>query len=102
MASEQSELAGFRIESIWAYLAVAADDDEGVIGVYGPMGWIPAVAADRARLDALRPEVEAIARVTGQRIVLTRFDQRTDVEEITGHSRVTVTPEKGGKTGTNE
>jgi hypothetical protein len=73
---------GFRIESLHAFVAIHSDGDEGVIGILTPSGWLPAVAADKKRLDELRPQVEAAAKVSPYPIKLVRFDQRTDLEEI--------------------
>lgn len=74
---------GFRIESLWAYLAVHADGDEGVIG--GQIGFtsVPFVAADKRRLDQLRPVAEKAARLPGAPpIILVRFTTRIDVETL--------------------
>lgn len=71
---------GFRIDAIHAYLAVHSDGDEGVVGVPTHAGIIPAIAADKTRLDELRPMVEQIAEAEGVEIKLVRFDQRTELE----------------------
>lgn len=73
---------GFRIKSLHAFLAIHDDDDEGVIGVLTPSGWMPAVAADQERLEEMRPQVERAVRATGMKVKLVRFDQRTDLEDI--------------------
>lgn len=73
---------GFRIEELWAFLAVHANDDEGIVGVHGQMGWVPAIAADKKRLDGLRPQIEFIAQETGQEIVLVNFSVRTDLGRV--------------------
>ena len=73
---------GFRITRLWAYLAVHDDDDEGVIGMQTPDGWVPLVAADRARLASLRPYAEHVAASAGLVVRLVRFEQMTVEEEI--------------------
>jgi hypothetical protein len=73
---------GFRIQALHAYLAIHDDGDEGVIGVPTHVGIIPAIAADRTRLDELRPVVEKIAKAEGKRVKLVRFNNREVIEEI--------------------
>src|SRR5262245_43149152 len=71
-----------RIESIWAYLSI----DEGGEGVCAaPLGngqTLPMIAADKTRLDQLKPVAVAIAKKIGVPIRLARFKQREDVEII--------------------
>jgi hypothetical protein len=74
---------GFRITRLWAYIAIHSDGDEGVIGVMNRGEWLPLVAADRTRLDALRPYAEDVAAKSGMTVRLVRFDQMTIEEEIT-------------------
>jgi hypothetical protein len=78
---------GFKIESIYAYLAVHADGDEGVVGVPVAGTFVPAIAADRARLDQLRPVVQRLKTLRafeegGKEIVLVQFTQRIDLETM--------------------
>jgi hypothetical protein len=70
---------GFHIDGLWAYLAVGEQD-----GGEGVVAWnnMPLIAADRARLDSLRPYAEQVAKAAAKRVVLVRFDQRTDVEVL--------------------
>lgn len=67
---------GFYIERLWAYVAVHDDGDEGVVAI----GNLPAVAADHARVEALRPHMTGLAKALGKEIKLVRFDRRVDVE----------------------
>lgn len=68
------------IDAMYAFIAVD-EDGEGVTAFQSPkMGWIPMVAADKDRVDSLRPIAQGIATQTGQRIVLAKFEQRTDLE----------------------
>lgn len=71
-----------RIESLWAYLSVDEDGDEGVIGRAHGVMWVPLVAADETRLRGLRSTAKAVARQTGRVVRLVRFTVRQDVEEI--------------------
>jgi hypothetical protein len=52
---------GFVIRHVWAMLAVHSDGDEGVMAVRGPTGWMPLIAADKARLD----EIVSMGRAMG-------------------------------------
>lgn len=64
-------MAGYHIVEIWAFLAVGGDDD--VIGYQLPNGnWISLVAADKRRIEDLRPLAERIARESGARVCLAR------------------------------
>lgn len=78
-------MSGFRIDGIWAWVAVDPDDgDEGVIGMYAgdDLGWLPLIAADRVRLDEMRPIAAAHALATRRPVTLVRFDVRTELEVI--------------------
>lgn len=73
-----------RIESVWAFLSVDVDGNEGVIG--GPIGpdrgMIPFIGADEARVKSLLPMVEHIVKLTGRPARLVKFSVREDVREI--------------------
>lgn len=73
---------GFRIESIWAFLGIHEDNDEGIVGVMMGDQWMPFIAADETRLRELRGHAQMIADFTGKPIVLTKFSVREDVERI--------------------
>lgn len=85
---------GFKIESIHAYVAVDPEDgDEGIMAFGSALGMMPMIAADKHRLDELRPTAEAMAKQLGIEVRLVRFDQRTTVEILN---------EKGKSNGTSE
>lgn len=74
---------GFRIETLWAFVAVHEDGDEGVTGFLAVDGtWMPMVAADRVRVDLLRPMAARIAKESGKPIRLVRLAGRVDEEEF--------------------
>lgn len=74
-------MSGFKIEAIWAYVAVDPDDgDEGVVAYETPGGWLPLIAADEKRLNLLRPMAEEIAREGVVEIRLVHFYGRSTVE----------------------
>jgi hypothetical protein len=70
-----------RIEQIWAYLSV----DEGGEGVcaapFGAMT-LPLIAADKRRLEQLKPTARALVHTFGKPVRLVRFKQREDIELI--------------------
>ena len=70
-----------RIESIYAYLSVDAEDgNEGIVGApFGPVGCLPLVAADETRLKQYEPIVQALANEFKRPIRLVRFTQREEV-----------------------
>lgn len=76
----------FKVEAIHAFIAVDPKDPKGDEGICGFVGehdrWIPMIAADKTRLDQLRPVAESISRDMGVKITLVRFSQRTDLEVI--------------------
>jgi hypothetical protein len=79
----------FYIGEIWAYIS---EDDRGNEGVCGCMlggTFMAMVAADKARLDQLRPVAQRMARdmrnapgTLKRKIKLVKFTQRIEVEEI--------------------
>jgi hypothetical protein len=73
---------GFRIETVWAFLADHGDGDEGVVSAQVGSVHLPLIAADPERLKLLRPVAEKIARQSGVPITLCRFTTRTDMERI--------------------
>jgi hypothetical protein len=71
-----------RIEQIWAYLSLD-DGGEGVCGFQAAgLGNLPMIAADKRRMDQLRPYAQQLARMTRKPIRFVRFKQREDVEII--------------------
>lgn len=78
-----SELLGFRITLIHAFIAVADDKDEGITGFLDRSGmWMPMIAADPKRLELLRPKAQEIATASGRKIWVARFAHREDIELI--------------------
>lgn len=73
---------GFRITQVFAWCIVDSDDQEGIPAFRGPQGPMPMVAADRQRMQSLRPIAEHIASTHGRRVVLKRFVLTEEVEVI--------------------
>lgn len=73
-----------RIESLWAYLSVDVDGNEGVIAApIGPGGgMMPLIGADEVRVKSLLPMAEHIVKLTGRHARLVRFSVREDIREI--------------------
>lgn len=72
---------GFRIDEIWAFVAVHGDTDEGIIGAMMPNGqWIPFIAADQTRLEQLIPIARQQARENNIAVRLVKFSSRELVE----------------------
>jgi hypothetical protein len=69
------------ITELFAFIATDEDGGEGVIGIQTRVGLVPAIGADPARVESLRPFVEEVAG-TGVPIVLARFRCREDEETI--------------------
>lgn len=74
---------GFRIDTLWAFTHVDENDVEGIVGFHTGSGWMPMIAADRDRIESLRPLAERLARETGRPIKFSAFTTRTDLEDVT-------------------
>lgn len=73
------------IDRLWAWIATEEDGTEGVAAFLGTDGmWMPMIAADRDRVESLRPMADVIAQATGRPLQLRRYDCRTDLETLTG------------------
>lgn len=70
------------ITEMFAFVASEPNDptDEGVIAFKTREGWMPAVAADRARLESIRPVIADIMGGLPYRLV--RFGSVEIVEEF--------------------
>jgi hypothetical protein len=80
MAKEISGV-GFRIDDIYAFLAVdRTDGDEGIMAFGSPP--TPMIAADLTRLQELRPLAEMMAKAGGIKVKLVRFTTRTEMDEF--------------------
>lgn len=72
-----------RIERLYVFIAQAEDGDEGVCGFRTPAGeWIAMVAADKKRVESLKPIARQIARDTGKTIYLECFSVREHLETL--------------------
>ncbi len=72
-----------RINEVFVFVATDEHGDEGIPAFQSSAGmWMPLVAADRARVDSLRPMAKEIAKMTGSSIKLIRMSTREDLEDI--------------------
>jgi hypothetical protein len=71
-----------RIETLWAFFSIDAGGEGVCAGPLGPFPVVPYIAADKARLDDLRPRAVAIAKRFGKPVRLAKFTKREDVEII--------------------
>lgn len=76
-----------RIKSLWAFVSIDNDGDEGVCAAMLGDIAVPLIAADEKRLKSLRPLAEEIAARTSKKIVLARFTERVDEEVIDPSAR---------------
>jgi hypothetical protein len=68
------------IDTISAFIATD-ETGEGICAFMTPEGhWMPMVAADKARVEALRPIAQTVADASGLRVVLAEFSARSDLE----------------------
>lgn len=74
-----------RIEQMYAFIALdPADNTEGIVSFFSAAGRTPMVGADMKMVDKLRPLAEKIARQSGMKITLCRFEIRTELETLGG------------------
>lgn len=74
-----------RIEEMYAFITEdTGPDDEGIIGMNTPQGWMPFVGADMARVESLRPLVLQIAKDLGKEVKLLHFTKREELEILGG------------------
>lgn len=72
-----------KIEVIYAFISIdEGPEDEGIVAARMGDAWMPLVGADEDRIESLKPLAIDIAQVTGKRIVLARFSNREDLEEV--------------------
>ena len=71
-----------KILRLYAYLAEEGPDDEGVVSMKVGDTWVPMRGADMKRMEALRDIAQGISTATGKKIILTKFQARTDHEVI--------------------
>lgn len=67
-----------RIDEMFAFVA-EEKEGEGVIAVHSPMGWLPLVGANMARVESLRPYAKEVAMRSGQKVRLLRFSAREEL-----------------------
>lgn len=74
----------FTITEVWAFVTEDPNDgEEGILGASGGGGVVmPMIAADRTRLEILRPEAEKIAANIPQDVKLIRLSHREDIETL--------------------
>jgi hypothetical protein len=71
------------IGAIWAFLSVDNDGNEGVCACRIGGVIVPLVAADEARLIALREQAEYLAAQSERKIMLVKFSKREVLETLT-------------------
>lgn len=72
-----------RIEQIFAFIIEdTGPDDEGIIVMNTPLGWMPLVGADMARIDSLRHMAQLAAKRIGKKVKLLCFSERKEIEVI--------------------
>lgn len=71
-----------RIDRMFAFIAEDSSG-EGLAGFWDPnSGWMPMVAADEARVDALREIAQSVATTSGKPVRLCVFERRVELEMI--------------------
>jgi hypothetical protein len=79
---------GDRITEMYAFICLDEKDDaEGIPAIEGPFvdgknTFMPLVAADRERVDALMPMVREMAKETKRNIRLVKFSTMETIEQL--------------------
>lgn len=73
-----------RIDSVWMAVSVDDDGSEGVCAVFHNGMWMPLLAADEARLEAIIEEAKLIAAAQGRLIRIIKLHSREEVRAIDG------------------
>jgi len=77
-------MAGFKINSLYAWVATGTGGDEGIVGgvLPGMQGPTPFVGADRERIEGYRSAAEDVANLTGSPVKLKMFSGGVVRDEI--------------------
>lgn len=80
----QMQLPPQKIDQLFAFLAVDAEGNEGVMAYFDPPNnrWMPLVGADLAKVDQIRPIVEEMAKAANIKATLAVFSERKNMEVI--------------------
>lgn len=63
------------IKEMYAFVSIdSINNDEGILGMYTPQGWIPLVGADMKRVEELLPIAKDISKMNGIKIKLKKFE----------------------------
>jgi len=72
-----------KINTMYAFVAEdKSPDDEGIVGIDTPLGWMPLVGGDMKRVESLKPIAANVARQTGKRIKILQFETRKEIGVI--------------------
>lgn len=73
---------GFVIETLHAFVSVdPKDGEEGVIGMFTGVGWLPLISADEERFVQYIKMADDMCKQHGIQYKILRFDNRADVTE---------------------
>lgn len=79
-----SPIDGLRVDSMYAYLVVDEEGNEGVPAIPGPNGMtLPMMGADLANMTQFEPYAQAVADQTGREVTLAHFSVRTNGRKFT-------------------
>lgn len=72
-----------KIDRIYAFITTDKDsEDEGIVARRIGDFWMPLIGADEARVEIMRYLAKDIAKITGKPVVLAKFTNREDIEEL--------------------
>lgn len=73
---------GQKIEKLYAWVAAEEDGGEGIIAVHSPVGPVPAIGADRERIEGYRPSAVAVSQMMGCPVRLKMFSTVAVIDEV--------------------
>jgi len=69
--------------TIWAYVSIDHDGNEGILAVGGELGMMPAVFTKWELVEQFKPlAIEAARKRPELRVVLRAYSQATDLEDL--------------------
>ena len=75
-----------KIERIYAWVATDSTGEDGIPAFNGPLGPVPMVGSDKARIESLRTFAEALNQRHGHPVRLVEFTSMVVLETMPGSS----------------
>lgn len=77
----------FKIEKLWCFCSIGPRNNEGIMGILGPDGWLPMITGDKKRFDEVLPLAQDIAKQTGISVEIKEFYAYKTYGKIDSHGK---------------